>query len=133
VEKHFSSPTSYLPTKLNIASSNQFRWFSVPLALSSRFSSKKFEQIITMGCATSKDDINVESRLDDSVHVAFKRDAKRDAKKGTAPKCYVPRAPHPLLEAKLDDTTMKTIESDSEVCEVNPEGERIHAKSPRVK
>jgi hypothetical protein len=61
-----------------------------------------------MGCAPSKHTIAT-WRIDDSVHVALKRD-----KKGNAPKHYTPRAPHPLLMPKkypntiVDDSTMKT-------------------------
>jgi hypothetical protein len=98
-----------------------------------------------MGCATSKHNIG-SWRIDDSVHVAL----NRDKKKGNAPKCYIPRAPHPLMMAKIDDSTMVLSCCESDDGEVNAEAERIlyhtahhcdtidprdlsEAKSPRVK
>ena len=48
-----------------------------------------------MGCGASKEGLQT---VDDSVHVMLKHDKKLAQKKGEAPKGYVPRAPHPLLE-----------------------------------
>ena len=51
-----------------------------------------------MGCGSSKD--TGLQTVDDSVHVMLKHDKKMAQKKGQAPKGYVPRAPHPLLQPK---------------------------------
>ncbi|CAB9510514.1 expressed unknown protein [Seminavis robusta] len=48
-----------------------------------------------MGCGASKEGLQT---VDDSVHVMLKHDKKVAQKKGEAPKGYVPRAPHPLLQ-----------------------------------
>lgn len=50
-----------------------------------------------MGCGASKNDGTLHA-VDDSVHVMLKHDKKVAAKKGEAPKGYVPRAPHPMLQ-----------------------------------
>jgi hypothetical protein len=71
-----------------------------------------------MGCTTSKHTID-SWQIDDSLHVALNRDKKN------AHKCYIPRAPHPLLMAELDDSTMKTSCCESDDGTVNPEAERI--------
>ena len=55
-----------------------------------------------MGCSSSKD--NALSHVDDSVHVMIKHDKKKAAQKGEAPHGYVPRAPHPLLQPKHEET-----------------------------
>lgn len=54
-----------------------------------------------MGCSSSKE--NGLSNVDDSVHVMIKHDKKVAAKKGIAPHGYVPRAPHPLLDASANE------------------------------
>jgi hypothetical protein len=80
-----------------------------------------------MGCATSKHTID---RLEDSVHVALKRDKKRG---GNASIHYTPRAPHPLLMPKLspniivDDSTMRLscCESDEGGFNAETEAERV--------
>lgn len=51
-----------------------------------------------MGCGASKE--QGLQTVDDSVHVMLKHDKKVAQKKGQAPKGYVPRAPHPLLQPK---------------------------------
>ena len=48
-----------------------------------------------MGCGASKEGLQT---VDDSVHVMLKHDKKVAQSKGQAPKGYVPRAPHPLLQ-----------------------------------
>lgn len=50
-----------------------------------------------MGCGASKGGLQT---VDDSVHVMIKHDKKVAQRKGEAPKGYVPRAPHPLLQHK---------------------------------
>jgi hypothetical protein len=61
-----------------------------------------------MGCVTSK---HIIFHLDDSLHVALKRDKKKDS---AASRHYTPRAPHPLLVPKkltnsmVDDSTTRT-------------------------
>ena len=52
-----------------------------------------------MGCQASKEGLQT---VDDSVHVMLKHDKKVAQKKGEAPKGYVPRAPHPLLQKQED-------------------------------
>jgi hypothetical protein len=106
VEKHFSSPT-------HVSHKTQHRI--------KQSVSPFIEHIVTMGCTTSKHTIHSWG-IDDSVHVALKRDS---TKKGNAPKCYMPRAPHPLFMAKLDDSTMKTSYHGSDDDAVNSEAERI--------
>lgn len=49
-----------------------------------------------MGCGSSKS-AGLQT-VDDSVHVMLKHDKKVAQSKGEAPKGYVPRAPHPLLQ-----------------------------------
>jgi hypothetical protein len=73
-----------------------------------------------MGCTTSKHTID-SWQIDDSLHVAL----NRDKKKGNAPKSYIPRAPHPFLMAKLDDSAMMLTCCESDDGEVNPEADRI--------
>jgi hypothetical protein len=78
-----------------------------------------------MGCSTSK---HIIGHLDDSMHVAL----KRDKKKRNTPTCFVPRATHPLLVSKknqhcdVDDSTTKTstCESEEAACN-NAEFERM--------
>jgi hypothetical protein len=50
-----------------------------------------------MGCGSSKQGDALQT-VDDSVHVMLKHDKKVAQSKGEAPKGYVPRAPHPLLQ-----------------------------------
>lgn len=66
-----------------------------------------------MGCGMSKDNSGALHAVDDSVHVMLKHDKKLAQKKGEAPKGYVPRAPHPLLQeqqegAATDDSAPPT-------------------------
>lgn len=50
-----------------------------------------------MGCGASKSGLE---QVDDSVHVMFKHDKKVAKAKGLPPSTgFVPRAPHPLLDA----------------------------------
>ena len=51
-----------------------------------------------MGCGASKNHPGALQAVDDSVHVMLKHDKKIAQSKGEAPKGYVPRAPHPLLQ-----------------------------------
>jgi hypothetical protein len=78
-----------------------------------------------MGCSTSK--YTVDSRkLDDSIHVALRRDKKY---KGDDVTCFVPRAAHPLwiqqkvyTQNAIDDSTINssTCESEEEAtCNTN--------------
>lgn len=55
-----------------------------------------------MGCGASKE--QGLQTVDDSVHVMLKHDKKVAQSKGQAPKGYVPRAPHPLLQAQQQET-----------------------------
>ena len=55
-----------------------------------------------MGCGLSKDNSGALHAVDDSVHVMLKHDKKLAQKKGEAPKGYVPRAPHPLLQEQQE-------------------------------
>jgi hypothetical protein len=49
-----------------------------------------------MGCLSSRQ--SALETVDDSVHVMISRDKKTHQKQGDAPRGYVPRAPHPLLQ-----------------------------------
>jgi hypothetical protein len=78
-----------------------------------------------MGCITSKHTID---RLEDSMHVAL----KRDKKKRNTPTCFVPRATHPLLVPKkyqhcvVDESTMTSASCNSdELFKANAEAERF--------
>lgn len=53
-----------------------------------------------MGSCNSKP--NVLAHLDDSVKVMVRHDAKALEKKGQKPSGFVPRAPHPILDASTD-------------------------------
>ena len=53
-----------------------------------------------MGCGASKNE-GLQT-VDDSVHVMLKHDKKVAQSKGQAPKGYVPRAPHPLLQQQQE-------------------------------
>lgn len=82
-----------------------------------------------MGCTTSKDALEMRN-LDDSVHVGFKRDKKKSG--NSAPKAYVPRAPHPILDQKqyeqqsaVDESTMKTATDEAEESTKITEAERF--------
>jgi hypothetical protein len=54
-----------------------------------------------MGCGASKEGDALQT-VDDSVHVMLKHDKKIAQSKGEAPKGYVPRAPHPLLQQQQE-------------------------------
>lgn len=56
-----------------------------------------------MGCGSSKSE-GLQT-VDDSVHVMLKHDKKVAQGKGEAPKGYVPRAPHPLLQQQQQQQT----------------------------
>ena len=58
-----------------------------------------------MGCGSSKTDAGALHAVDDSVHVMLKHDKKVAQSKGQAPKGYVPRAPHPLLQEQQQGAT----------------------------
>lgn len=55
-----------------------------------------YNTVVTMGCGQSKGE-GLQT-VDDSVHVMLKHDKQVAQSKGQAPKGYVPRAPHPLLQ-----------------------------------
>jgi hypothetical protein len=64
-----------------------------------------------MGCGASKDGL---ANVDDSVHVMIRHDKKRAAQKGEAPHGYVPRAPHPLLDAQKAKQAVTAQEEDGD-------------------
>jgi hypothetical protein len=63
-----------------------------------------------MGCGSSKDGL---ANVDDSVHVMIRHDKKRAEQKGEKPQGYVPRAPHPLLDAQKKQQAVTAHEEDS--------------------